>query len=318
VSEVYVLLAVVVILVVIVAAILLLVLGRLKRRRAQLLSELSGPPRLVSDRAFNRLEMARREAAILGRQGADTSRARELIAQSQAALDQRQFARSYELAQSAHEALVHVRTTGTLPSSGTVTPAVAPPASSRVAVPRPVAAPSAAAAPSTPVGGGLDAAAPVPRLAPNRAESQFQIRLLDGELDDAKAKRSSPAMLATAGALRSQAQSSFDHEQYTDALRFALRGRRELGGNVESLAPGPAPPPPAAGDRSNGGSGDPSLVADRTASGARCPQCGYPALADDAFCRGCGLPRTPTTCAKCGAARTPSDTFCGRCGQRFS
>jgi Double zinc ribbon len=317
VSELYILIAAAVILGVVVIGVLLLIINRLKRRRAQLLDELSTSPRVVSDRAYNRLEMARREAAILGRQGADTSRARELIAQSQAALDQRQFSRAYELAQSAHEALVHARTTGTLPSSGTGPPTPASPPTPPVLSPR-SAAPSFAAVPLASGGGGLDVTAPVARLAPNRAESQFQIRLLDAELDAATAKRSSPAMVATASALRSQAQSSFDHEQYTDALRFALRARRELGGNVETLAPGPPSAAPAAGERSNGGTGDPSVVAERAASGARCPQCGYPALADDAFCRGCGLPRTPTTCAKCGAARTPSDTFCGRCGQRFN
>lgn len=312
----YVLVALIVVLGIVGAGLGLFAIKRLRTRKAQLLHELATNPRHAGDRAFNRLEMARRELAIVGRQGADTARARDLIAQAQAAFDLRQFPKAYELAQSAHEALVHARQTGTLPNGG--------------APPRPPTASSTSAAPGTPgpagssdPAGSHSPAAPAatvvaapPRLAPNRAESQFQIRLLDADLAAARTSRGSPSMMATASALRSQAQGAFDREQYTDALRFALRGRRELGGKVESLAmtSGAATEDVASGAMP----ADPSALAERAATGSRCPQCSYPTRADDAFCRGCGRPLVPTACAKCGASRSPTDTFCGKCGQPFS
>jgi hypothetical protein len=310
--ELYLLITVVVVLAIGIAALFLLVLRRLRARKLQLLNELSSSPRLVADRAFNRLAMARREADLLGRQGTDTGRARELIAQSQAAFDQSQYSRSYELAQSAHEALVHARQTGALASS---------PAASTAVAAAPAAPPSPASAPRGPdaPGGSPSFPAPVPRLAPNRAESQFQMHLLDSDLDRARGERTSPATLGVASALRNQAQAAFDAGQYTDALRFSLKGRRELGGRVETLAASPTPAGPAADEAPvDPTAGDPATAAERTAGGSRCAQCGYPTRSDDTFCRGCGRPLSSPTCPTCGAPRTAADLFCGRCGARFS
>ncbi len=313
--ELYLLLGVVIVFAAIVLGLLYLALRRLKARRAQLLNDLNSPPRLMSDRAFNRLAMARRETDILGRQGVDTVRARELIAQSQAAFDQSQFSRSYELAQSAHEALVNSRQTGTLPSTAAAAPPGPAPARPAPALPSRPGGPVGASPPPD------DAGAPVPRLAPNRAESQFEMRLLDSDLDRARSARASPSMVSTATSLRTQAQTAFDAGQYTDALRFALKGRRELGGKVETLAAGPgtsaAGSGPALG-RPDPASSDPTVAAERAAGGSRCSQCGYPTRSDDAFCRGCGRPLAPSNCPQCGAVRSPADTFCGRCGAPFS
>jgi Double zinc ribbon len=311
--DIWVLIAIIVVLGAMGAGLGLLAIKRIRARRNQLLKDLAVSPRHAGDRAFNRLEMARREVAILGRQGTDTSRARDQIAQSQAAFDNGQFERSYELAQSAHETLVHARQTGALPGGGTALLAPAGPSASRpTASTTPPSSPDTAASPSA----ASSAPAASPRLAPNRAESRFQINLLDSDLDSARSSRASPSTVATASALRSQAQAAFDREQYTDALRFALRGRRELGGKVETLAASPGSA--AAVDGLAGPAADPSAAAERAAGGARCSQCGYPTRGDDGFCRGCGRPLVPTECPNCGAPRTATDTFCGKCGQRFS
>ncbi len=312
--DIWVLIAVIVLLGVVGAALGLLAIKRLRARKAQLLNDLATSPKHAGDRAYNRIDMARREVAILGRQGVDTARAREDIAQAQAAFDLRQFERAYELAQSAHEALVHARMTGTLASAGaTDRPLAASPDGPRAGSGR-LAASSDGTGYSAPSAGGASAVTAPPRLAPNRAESQFQIHLLDSDLEGARASRGSPSMVATASALRSQAQAAFDREQYTDALKFALRGRRELGGRVETLAPVPG----STGAELPGAVTDASATADRAAAGSRCPQCGYPTRPDDGFCRGCGRPRVPTACPKCGAPRSANDTFCGKCGQPFS
>jgi hypothetical protein len=308
-EQVYILIFGAVVLTIVFVALLLLALQRLRRRKAQLLSELSRSPRFDSDRAFNRLEMARREADIVARQGTDVAHARDLVAQAQSAFDLRQFDRAYELAQSAHESLVSARQGGRLPSapvassepmsvrSGPRTAPVAnsfPPSSPRSTTPLP------------------SAAAPAP--ARNRMESQFEMRLLDSDLETAQqAHPSDPATLAGVE-FQSKARSAFAAGEYTDAFRYALKGRRGLGGRIETVAPGP-------GTRPGDGAAvavDPAQAAETAASAARCSNCGYPTTPDDVFCRGCGTPRAPSTCARCGTPRTPSDTFCGRCGERFS
>jgi hypothetical protein len=289
-------LAVVVVTIVCIAlvAVMLSVLQRLRRRRDQLRGELSRRPEALSDRAFNRIAMARREADVLNRQGTDTNRPRELIGEAQAAFDRRDFDRAYTLAQSAHETLVAARQRP--PSAAPATP---PPARDGPASP-----PAEAAAPP-----------PASRLPAHRAESQFQIRLLEDEVARARTSRPKDGRTLEAGALLEQAQQAFGRADYAEAFRLALRGRREAGGSVEAL-------PAAPSARSTGGTAagrpDPATVADALASANRCPSCGHPMSANDAFCRGCGTPRATATCPKCGTERLPSDTFCGRCGASFA
>ena len=307
-GEVYIALFVAVVLGVVVVAVLLVAIGRLKRRRAQLLDELKNAPELIHDRAYNRLAMARREVEILARQGTDVTRAREMIAQSQSAFDLGKFDRSYELAQSAHESLVAARSGRPLSST-----AGAQPLSSRAS---PAPAPGAGASsapPATERPGDLPDPGSRNPLVPNQAQAQFELKLLDADL--AEAQRTRPAHPATLAAveLRANAQTSWEAGQYTDSFRFALRARRSLG-SVEAVGPSPGtggstPSPPAL---------DAADAAERAASSARCPECGNPVNADDAFCRGCGVPRAPSVCPGCGAPRGIRDAFCGRCGRTFS
>ncbi|HTT45260.1 MAG TPA: zinc ribbon domain-containing protein [Thermoplasmata archaeon] len=305
--------AFVVVAAVVVVGLLLYLLRRLKNRRAKLLDDLDHRPQLSQDRAFNRLAMARRESDVLFGQGVDVRHANELIAQSQGAFDTRQFDRSYELAQSAHEALVNARRQGALTTS--------PPLTSSSGV-RPAPGPL----PATPVAGV--AAAPAlaaepqpsrPTIPKNRAESQFQIRLLSDELEALPSRRAKDPNVVQANALKSQASQSFEKGEYTEAFRLALRGRRALGGNLEALPPtGSSVARPAAG-AGNGAAAPSDLTrtVETVAGGERCSECGYPMLPGDAFCRGCGRPRGTMTCPTCGAPRGEQEPFCGRCGTRF-
>ena len=292
---------IVVILAIVVLAVLLYMMRRLRERKAKILGELADRPELIQDRAFNRIAMARRESEILARQGADTSRARGLIAEAQGAFDVRNYDGAYQYAQQAHEALVHARSDGArLPAS---VPSTTPLRANTAPAPPP-------ASPSVP--------APTPTIPKNRAESQFQLRLLDQELDTARQDRPASPTVREATQFRTDAGSAFDRGDFTEAFRLALRGRRAIGAAVESLpVTGGAT---TRGDGPNGGASaaDPTQAAELAASAGRCPHCGYPTLPGDAFCRGCGEPRLPTACPKCGAARQPSDTFCGRCGTPFS
>ncbi len=279
----------------IVAGLLLYLMRRLRERRAEILNQLDQSPRRLSDRAYNRLAMARREASLLSGQGVDVARAQEQVAQSQAAFDNRQFDRAYELAQSAHESLVRLRLGNPLRSTSTSGPAATP-----------VTAPSAVTAPaSAPVSPPLPAAVPK-----NRAESQFQLRLLDEALARAKSPDGARSVAI-------EAHGAFDAGNYTEAFRLALRARRQLGDGVEALAPTPGRVAGPVSDAPTRGGADPLGAAVAAASAERCAQCGHPTTADDVFCRGCGAPRTPTRCAQCGAPRTPADQFCGKCGASF-
>jgi hypothetical protein len=297
-------LVVVVILSIIIIGFLLFTLRRLRERRTKILGELSDRPQLIQDRAFNRIAMARREAEILGGQGNDVHRSRDLIAEAQGAFDTRNFDRAYELAQQAHEALVHTHRDGP-GSPPSTSPNSSHPAAPVRTSPLPSPASAATASPS----------AASPPIAKNRAESQFQLRLLDQELEEAHSKPVPASSLASADQLRTEAHGAFDRGDFTAAFRLALKARRAIGGHVESLPLTPGATA-AVGD-GNRPALDATLAAEQTAAGDRCPKCGYPARVGDAYCRGCGEPRTPTVCPQCGASRQPADTFCGRCGTAY-
>jgi len=289
-----------VVLTVAVVGIFLYLARRLRARRDKILGELSAKPELVQDRAFNRLEMARREAALLARTGTDITRPQDQIAQAQAAFDLHQYPRAYELAQSAHEGLVNSRGRAGLPTSipgGAAKPSPLPGSPDRI----------------SPAGSSTTATPPRPSAAPppkNRAESHFQIGLLQADLVSAKPSAATTEALG----LQQQAQAAFDRSDYTEAFRLALKGRRSVG-HLETLAPSPNSVPSPSG----GPPDDATGVAERVAGSERCPDCGYPMLAGNAFCRGCGKPRAvATTCSACGEPRATADTFCGRCGARFT
>jgi hypothetical protein len=262
----------------------LLFLQRLRRRRDQLRGELSQRPEAVGDRAFNRIAMARREADLLSSQGMEISRARELVGEAQASFDSRKFDRAYELAQSAHETLVAARRQ----------PASAPrPAAFTAAEGARDTRPKATDAPVP-----SEAIPPAPKIPAHRAESQFQLRLLEEELARARSTRANDGHTLQAQALFAQARQAFDRADYAEAFRLALKGRREAGGSVEALAPPPRGKPA-------GGTGpaeasevapneDLALAAAAVASADRCLECGHPMTSEETFCRGCGSPRKAT------------------------
>lgn len=292
-----------VLLVAILAGIGLFLLRRLRQRRDELKAGLSGRPDLIGDRAFNRIAMARRESEILSGRGASVGRATDLVVQAQAAFDARDFGRAYELAQSAHESLVSARMAG--PPIASATPA-APPRAAAGDILSSTLEPFARSDP-------VPTVAKIPK---NRAESQFQIRILSTELEEARSTRPTADATTQAAASLAAAQAASDRADYTEAFRMALRGRKQVGGSVEAVAPAPgrAGRSPAA----ESATGDPALAAETVASAERCASCGQPILRGDTFCRGCGTPRAAPLCSRCGAPRHSADAFCGKCGAAFA
>jgi len=280
-------------------------LRRYRLRRLQEVRAGASAPQQASDRAYNRLALARKEADMVASQGGDVERAQQLIDLSDQSLKRREFDRAYELAQAAHETLVKARKERGPPRSA---PSPAPTAAEPL---RPAAVGTGAGN----SGGSPSAGPPAPTGAKARAEAQFQLRLFEQEL--AKAAKDGPdtSEVIEGRELYVQAHAAFSSSEYAEAFRLSLRGRRRIGGHVESLAPSPAavaasPPPKLSAE-------EVARSAEEVASQERCPLCGHPTVAGDAFCRGCGAERAPNTCPKCGASRRPQDSFCGRCGQRY-
>jgi hypothetical protein len=298
----YVILVVAVVLVVVVVFVSMTYLSRYRARRLKEIREGPAGTSFGQDRAYNRIALARREADLLEAQGGDPERARQLITLAGQSLDRREVARAYDLAQSAHETLVTARR---VPLRARATPAAAegtPPADTVL-----VGAVTAGKDPTPPP-------APPNPVAKNRAEAQFQLRLFEEDL--ARATKRSPATPPDDVAKDTyvQASAAFARADYAEAFRLSLRGRRLVGGAVESLGL------PARAATGAGGAtvpADPARLAEEVAAAGRCAACGHPTVKGDGFCRGCGAPIGPTTCSKCGAPRLATDAFCGRCGLRY-
>ncbi|MCI4356716.1 MAG: zinc ribbon domain-containing protein [Thermoplasmata archaeon] len=286
------------------AGLLWILRRRLNARIAALRSQLGDSPEFTDDRSYNLLRIARSEADVLARQGVDVQAAREILAEADAALRRRDFDGALSAARRAHDLLVRLREGPSIPNrmppasrSMTSTPPQRDPASTPNAPfvdASPGPAPSAGDAPVT----------PAPRLAKNRAESHFQIRLLGEEIARGAPEGAPTGALAEAQRGAADAQHAYDAGEYTEALKLALRTRRRLGAPIESL---PAPTtriPPT-----------PAPVAPSGPSGTEpCATCGRPLKLSDRFCRACGATRSPTTCPKCSTPLEPGDRYCAGCG----
>jgi hypothetical protein len=302
-TEAYLVLAAGIVLIVVVVFASLHFLRGYRVRRLQELREQGSSPTMRSDRAYNRLVLARREAELFAAQGGDVAQARQLIDLSDRSLKAHSYDRAYELAQAAHETLVKARRE----------PLRARPDSSAPPTPDPPT-PGVPVGPAAPVASTPRSVAPAPPVPKNRVEAQFELRLFERDL--AQATKAGPAgtEVAEARQLYVQAHAAFSRADYPEAFRLSLKGRRRVGGHVESLGLPTAAPATPGGPMA----ADPTQAAEEVAAQGRCPACGHPNVPGDLFCRGCGAARTPATCPSCGTARKPADTFCGRCGARFA
>ncbi len=291
-------------------------ISRLRARRKKLSLELESSRELVEDRAFNQLRLARTEADLLDRQGVDVSRPRQLLGEAEAARGRRDFDSSLAMARSAHEALIRLHREGVSPPA-TGRPGPEPTGAMReepFPSPRMVEPTTVPAFPDDqglsarePTLGGPAAGAAPPAEEPpraplpkNKAESKFQLSLLGEELARASKERRGDATVEETAELQAKASDAFGRAEYTEALRLALRARRRLGAQLETL---PAPPSPAA------------PVGAAPEEPLKCRSCGEPLRGNDRFCRYCGTLRGPARCEACGTPLEPADRFCAACGR---
>ena len=289
-------------LVVLVLVVFVYAIRRFRLQANALRAELSLPPRMSGDRAFNMIRLAASEADILARSGTDVDRPRALIRQAQTRLDRRDPSGALDLAQTAHDQLVSLRSGVALPSDGSE---------------RRSAGPSGETAPIPDMGprarNSEHPAPEPPKFAKNQAESHFQMTLLASDLARARDGTPDDPMIGASEGMQGEAQRAYAAGNYTEAMRIALKARRTLGGRIDTLA---APRSAATGSAVTPSPGPDSATSPTPAPGddARCSACGRPLAPNDKFCRGCGTPRVAGRCPRCGTPLVSGDAYCGGCG----
>jgi len=303
-------------------------LYRYLRRRGPELAAREGK-NVLDDRAFNQIRIGQAAADRLAQTGVDVSSAKELLRRAEAARAGRNYDMSIDLARKAADALVAARSGGNtvLGSGAARPPSSASAASSPSPAMRPGPSPSYTAPPTVPfIAAGADSI-PEPGSVPepvsnrppkNKMEAHFQLSVVQDELDQARPTKSRTKGFRDAERLRTEGQAAYDKQDFTEALRLALKSRRTLGTRIEafpvSTVPASSPSPgdteaaAAAAARASG------LLSDEPTFGQKCPKCGRIAAATDQFCRACGGPIAPAICSNCGAPLLAGDRFCGKCG----
>ncbi len=284
---------------------------------------------VLDDRSYNQIRIGQAAADRLAQTGIDVTAAKELFRRAETARASGNYETSIELSKRGQDVLAAARSGGNGMAGSLPTVTL-----SSVAVPRPAAggalrsstAPGYTAPPAAPVIAGDTARAPevgaplepaTDRPPKNKMEAHFQLSVVQDELDQARSTKSRTKAFQDADSLRKQGQAAYDKQDFTEALRLALKSRRTLGTRVEALpvsvVPASATTP---GGPVNAGTGAKNSggVASPGASGPNCSQCGRTAAATDQFCRSCGAPITPAMCTNCGAPLVAGDRFCGKCG----
>ncbi len=147
------------------------------------------------------------------------------------------------------------------------------------------------------------------KLPKNYLESKFMIC----SVRDILVQSSAIEKNAVAEANLKQADESFQKEDYTEALKLAIRAKRALDGGADSI--GPIEPKPV-----NKDSGVERLAPPPKSlrePSKRCVRCGSSLTEEDVYCRKCGLKvdRSPK-CSSCGEKLAEDDIFCRKCGNQ--
>ena len=285
---------------------------------------------MVQDRAYNQIQLGKAAADRLGRTGVDVSEARAQLDHAEASRKSGAYSAAIEQAKKAQDLLAAARA-GSAPSTGisggapgssggaSAPPVISPPLTASPAGPGPLLSPGGAPSGSSGAFGRMEESVPstTPSKAPkNKMEAHFQLSLARDELDKARATKPVPKTLREADSLFTQGQAAYDKEDFTEALRLALKSRRALGTHVESL---PVRGIPAAVSGTTAtvavdSSVVPSAASSEPSFGQKCPKCGRTAAPSDQFCRSCGTPIPPSLCSSCGSPLLSGDRFCGKCG----
>jgi Double zinc ribbon len=266
----------------------------------------------VEDQAFNQIRIARAGADRMARDGFDVDSVRASLDGAEATIRSGNPREALRVAKNASEKMMEIRSRG--PSGGAVAPN---PSAQPSVAPLTFAGPtgpsasfaSALSGSPDPSGGEAEAVPARPKLPAHQVEARFALQMLASDLDRTPPKNGKAAARKEAVQLQGQAQDAYDRKEYTEAWKLALRGRRRLGGEIESVAPRPLLSAPSGPTPVEAASGELT-----TPSSTPCPKCGKSNGPEDRFCRACGTTLAAPKCARCGRANDPTDQFCGTCG----
>lgn len=147
------------------------------------------------------------------------------------------------------------------------------------------------------------------KLPKNYLESKFMICSVRDILEHSGAKGKNAVVEENL----KQADESFQKEDYTEALKLALRAKRALDGGADSIGPiesklqikdtGVERLPP-----------QPKSLHEPSKS---CVRCGSSLTEEDVYCRKCGLKVDRSLkCSACGEKLAEDDIFCRKCGNQ--
>ena len=288
------------------------VFHRLRLRRRDLAARTESPSS-EEDRAFNAIRLARAGADRMAEEGYDVDTIRQLVAEAVAAERRRDSASALQFATQARESLVTLRS-NPFPSAGGLGAGADARAAHETSPPDSELLGSGGgwAGPAPAVPSGSSEEPPRAKLPPHQVEARFAISALERDLGGT-APAPANGTRGEAAEYLGQARSAYARADYSEAWRLALRGRRRIGGPVESVtlsfprpdrpASSPAEVPPA-GERGP----------DEISGAAICSSCGRRNGPADRFCRGCGRSLGPLACARCGVPNSAEDRYCGGCG----
>ncbi|MFZ0831099.1 MAG: zinc ribbon domain-containing protein [Thermoplasmata archaeon] len=303
----------------------LYMLNRYMKRRGPELAQREGKS-VLNDRAFNQVRIGQAAADRLARTGVDVTAAQGLLHRAELARAGGNYEMAIDLAKKAQDSLAAARSGASPLSAATPMRSTPRDATPFISPPGPTMGSSAPAAftapPTVPFIAGRVGDAPDTGIAPeglperppkNKMEAHFQLELAHDELDQARAAKSRTRVFREADGMFTAGQAAYDKQDYTEALRLALKSRRTFGGRVEALPVSKIPVASPASDAAVAGR-DPGGISDRPTFGQKCPKCGRTAAPVDQFCRGCGTAIAPALCSNCGAPLLAGDRFCGKCG----
>jgi hypothetical protein len=300
--------------------------NRYMKRRTPEFAQREGKA-VLDDRSYNQIRIGQAAAERLGRTGVDVSAAKALLDRAEAARSAGNYEMSIELAKKAQDSLAAARAgANPLPTAAAAGPASSPVPSRAPSASSPgnrASTPAAYTAPPTVPFIAGEAAAPPEGAGPpegpsnrppkNKMEAHFQIELAQDELEQVRTTKSSTKGFREADILWTNAQKAYDKQDFTEALRLALKSRRTLGARVEALPVSTVPSTTSPAKAEVAGR-DPGSLTDQPTFGQKCPQCGRIAAPSDQFCRGCGTAIAPALCSNCGAPLLMGDRYCGKCG----
>jgi hypothetical protein len=282
--------------------------SRLRRRDARMKLDSTQSD---EERAFNRIQIVRAGVDHLAQQGYEVASVRATLARASEAEQRGDPSGALQLADSAREQLVRIRESP-LPGAAAALPAETPEAVSGRVERRGAPSTLPAEGPGSPTLPAGEAPSDSPargRLPPLQVQARFELVALSRDLAGLPAG-TEDALRGEVLAFFAQGQAAYDRQEYPEAWRLALRGRRRLGRTIESVAASPAAVPPASPPPSP----PPSDPVPSAGAVRNCPHCGQPLRENDHFCRACGHSLSASKCPRCGTALEPNDRFCATCG----